>query len=128
MCLAMMVASLGLAASQPFAQPAMAAECGNIKTSIIPLDCKKIDKKSSDPEKSAAWQILLLALNIMTAGIGILAVGGIVYASILYAGASDKAEQTKKAISIILNIVLGLAAYAGMYLFLNFLIPGGIFN
>ncbi len=64
----------------------------------------------------------------MTAGIGILAVGGILYASILYASASDNMEQTKKAKDIIKQVVIGIIAYAAMYLFLNFLIPGGIFS
>ena len=70
----------------------------------------------------------MIVLNIMTAGIGILAVGGIVYGGILYASAGDKAEQTKKAIGVITNVVIGIAAYGLMYVLLNFLIPGGVFN
>lgn len=122
--LATVVASLVLVAGQP----ALALNCGEAETSIIGGGmCEDVDEGSGDTEDSAVWALLILALNIMTAGIGILAVGGIVYGSILYASAADKAEQTKKAISIILNVVLGLVAYAMMYLVLNYLIPGGIF-
>lgn len=101
-----------------------AATCG-VPTSIISCPQKK-DAKTA--ETSPIWGILLVVLNIMTAGVGILAVGGIVYASILYASAGDKAEQTKKAVGIITNVVIGIAAYGLMYVFLNFLVPGGVFN
>ena len=102
-----------------------AATCGGVQTSIISCSQKK-DAKTA--ETSAIWGVLLIVLNIMTAGVGILAVGGIVYASILYASAGDKAEQTKKAVGIITNVVIGIAAYGLMYVFLNFLVPGGVFN
>lgn len=97
--------------------------CGEVNVSI--LSCK--DVNNSEVETSGVWKMLLLALNIMTAGVGVLAVGGIVYGSILYTSAGDKAEQTKKAIGIITNVVIGIIAYALMYLVLNFLIPGGVF-
>jgi hypothetical protein len=60
--------------------------------------------------------------------VGVLGVAGIVYGAVLYTTAADKAEQTKKAIGIITNVVIGIIAYALMYLVLNFLIPGGIFT
>lgn len=115
--------------------PLAAAEskCGGVNTAII--SCGQGDGKSTDPndptgglENSGLWGLLLLILNVMTAGVGILAVGGIVYGSVLYTTAADKAEQTKKAIGIITNVVIGIVAYALMYLVLNFLIPGGIFG
>ncbi len=101
------------------------ADCGGVKTSIINCTQKK---GATTAETSPIWGVLLIVLNIMTAGVGILAVGGIVYASILYASAGDKSEQTKKAVSIITNVVIGIAAYGLMYVFLNFLVPGGVFN
>jgi hypothetical protein len=51
-----------------------------------------------------------------------------VYGAVLYSSAGDKADQTKKAIEVIKNVVIGVIAYAFMYLILNFLIPGGIFS
>lgn len=105
---------------------AHAAECAGTTTSII--ECPGANNKSSDVEQNAIWKLLLQVLNIMIAGVGILAVGGIVYGSVLYASAADRPEQTKKAKEIILNVVIGLIAFGLMYSFLNFLIPGGIFN
>lgn len=108
------------------AYPVGAAKCGDATTSII--SCETPNQKSDKVEDNAIWKLLIMVLNIMIAGVGILAVGGIVYGSVLYASAGDRPEQTKKAKEIILNVVIGLIAFGLMYSFLNFLIPGGIFN
>ena len=108
-----------------FYSSTVSADCAGVKTSIISCSQSGDGKNAED---SGVWGILLLMLNILTAGIGLTAVGGIVYASILYASASDDAAQVKQAKEIIKNVVLGLVAYGGMYLILNFLIPGGIFS
>jgi len=103
----------------------LAAKCGGADTAII--SCSQGEGGASAKD-TGVWGVLIIALNIMTAGVGILAVGGIVYGSILYASAGDKAEQTKKAITTITNVVIGVVAYGLMYLILNFLVPGGIFT
>lgn len=103
-----------------------AAQCGGVKTSIIP--CSQTGGSSGSAKNSGVWGLLLLALNILTGGVGIAAVGGVVYAAILYSSASDRTEQVKQAKDTIRNVVIGIAAYGGMYLILNFLIPGGIFT
>ena len=69
----------------------------------------------------------MIALNILTAGVGIIAVGGIVYGAILYTTAEDKADQVKKATDIITNVVIGLVMFGLMYAGLNFIVPGGVF-
>ena len=102
-----------------FVSPIVSAteDCGSFSTSIIP--CKT-------DGQSGIWGLLKLAINILTAGIGIVAVGGVVYGSILYTTAGGSAEQMKEAKHIIFNVVLGLVAYALMYAFLNYIIPGGL--
>jgi hypothetical protein len=72
--------------------------------------------------------MLRIVLQIMTAGVGVAAVGGIVYAAVLYTSAGDAADQVKKAKTIITDVVIGLVAYALMFLLLNWLIPGGVFT
>jgi len=98
-----------------------AATCGNATTSII--DCENVQGGDNGVEK-----LLLLIINILTVGVGVAAVGGIVYGSIMYASAADSVEQTKKAMGIIFNVVIGLLLYAFMYALLNFIIPGGLFT
>ena len=119
-----MMASLVGAGALALSAPVQ-ADCGGAKTSII--NCPQGGGATSAKD-SGVWGILLIALNIMTAGVGIAAVGGIVYGSILYASAGDKADQTKKAITVITNVVVGIIAFGTMYIVLNFLIPGGIFK
>jgi hypothetical protein len=117
-----LVSSVGF--TSLIASPAY-ADCAGVKTSII--DCSQPGGDNADVTKSGIWGVLLLILNILTAGVGIAAVGGIVYASVLYTTSSTNSEQTMKAKLIIRDTIIGLIAYAGMYLLLNFLIPGGIF-
>ncbi|MEI6228501.1 MAG: hypothetical protein WCP11_00515 [Candidatus Saccharibacteria bacterium] len=93
-----------------------AASCGGKDTIILSCGSDGIEG------------ILLLAINILTAGIGTAAIGGIIYGSILYSSAGGSADQIKKARELIINIVIGLVAFALMWAFLNFIIPGGVFK
>lgn len=90
------------------------------KTSIIKVDC--------DNKGGGVWGILTLVINIMTAGIGIAAVGGLIYAGITYTTASNDSAKVAKAKEMIFNVVLGLVLYALMWSFIQYLIPGGIFK
>ncbi len=104
--------------------PTAANCCGGVETAII--SCAQTGT-SGEVEDTGAWGVLLLAINILTAGVGVATLGGIVYASIMYTSSGGNPEQTKKAMQIITNIVIGVIAYAGMYALLNFLVPGGLF-
>jgi hypothetical protein len=99
--------------------------CGGVATGII--NCSE-PGSDSDIQQTGLWGVLLLVINIMSAGVGVLAVAGIVYASIMYTSAGGNAEQTKKAMGIITNVVIGVLAFALMFAVLNFLVPGGLFT
>ena len=90
--------------------------------------CNNRVAPNNSVERSGVWGLLVMAIKILTAGVGILAVAGIVYGSVLYASAGGSPEQVKKAMGIISNVVIGIVAYALMYALLNFLIPGGLFD
>lgn len=106
------------------ANNALAATCGTgsdgkaLETAVI--EC---------PEKGgdAVWSLLIVAINILTGGIGLVAVGGLVYASILYASAGDNSSQVSQAKNMIRDIIIGIVAFALMYSILQYLVPGGIF-
>lgn len=72
--------------------------------------------------------LLLKAINILTALVSIAAVGGLVFGSILYTTAAGDSAKTKKGITVITNVVIGLIAFASMWALLNFMIPGGVFK
>lgn len=100
--------------------------CGGVVTSIISCDQK--GGKSGDPSKSGVWGLLLLGINILTAGVGIAAVGGIVVGSYMYMTAGGSPDRVKKANIFLTNTILGVVVYAAMYALLNFIIPGGLFS
>lgn len=105
--------------------PVYATDCEDIKTSIIPVDC---DEDQDGLEGTALWGLLILIINILTAGVGIAAVGGVAYAAILYASSGGDIEKTKKSKTMLVDIAIGIAMYALMFSLLNYLIPGGMFN
>ena len=100
--------------------------CGGVETSII--GCTQAGGDNAPVEETGIWGILLIGINILTAGVGLAAVGGVIYGAILYTSAGGSPEQVKKATEIITNVVIGVVAYALMYGGLNFIIPGGVFN
>ena len=118
------VALLAVAVSPLFVAAPTYADCGSVHTAI--LDCPDLDKNAT-PGEGAIWSFLLMAIKIMTGGVGVLAVAGIVYGSVLYASAGGSPEQVKKAKTIFLNVAIGVIAFGAMYFLLNFIIPGGVF-
>ncbi len=98
--------------------------CGGVKTAIV--SCTQ--GGGSKVENSGVWGILLIVVNVMTAGVGVLALAGIVYGAVIYTSAGGSPEQIKKARTIFTNVVIGVLAFAGMYTLLQFIVPGGVFN
>lgn len=97
-----------------------------VECSVLPdFICRAATQR--DLENSAIWLMLIWIINILTIGIGVAAVGAIVFAGFLYTTARDDAGQVKKSLEIIRNTVIGLIVYAFMYAILQYLIPGGIF-
>lgn len=108
---------------------ALAPSVGAVDCAILPSGiCDAATKPATtDPKDNAIFVLLKTILQIMTAGVGVAAVGGVVYAAVLYTSAGDAMDQVKKSKTIITDVVIGLVAYALMVLLLNWLIPGGVF-
>ncbi len=104
------------------APSAQAIDCAVLPQSI----CGQADKKTNSTQDSAIFSLLKIVLQILTGLIGVAAVAGMVYAAILYTSAGDQQAQVQKAKTIITDIVIGLVAYALMFLALNWLVPGGV--
>ena len=96
--------------------------CGT-DTAII--SCSNVSGNSG-VQGTGLWSLLLTVINILTAGIGVVALAGLVYGAIMYTSAGGNPEQVKKARTIFTNIVIGIIAYAAMWALLNFIIPGGV--
>lgn len=88
------------------------------------LDCAVLDCSGAD-SKDGIFNMLKWVLTILTGLVGIAAVGGVIWAGVLYTSAGDKADQVKKAKTIIVDVIIGIAAYGLMFIALNWIVPGG---
>ena len=74
------------------------------------------------------FAVLNVILNVLTWGVGIAGTLGIVITGITYMTAKDDITQMTKAKNRLIQIIIGLAVYAVMWGFLQWLLPGGIFG
>lgn len=110
---------VGFAMSTPvFADDAK--KCASVDTSTIECGGKS--------GKEAIFDIVKQAVKILTMGVGVTAVGAVVYGGILFSSSGDKPENIKKAREIWINVVIGLLLYAFFVTLTQFLIPGGVFS
>lgn len=115
------VAIGGLLAPVITASPVYAAEC-----SVLPKSWCESSAASKNVSDSGIMKLLKLGIQLLTAIIGIVAVGVLVYAGIMYSSAGNKADQVSKAKNIITQTVIGLVLYGLMFFAILWLVPGGI--
>ena len=94
------------------------ADCGGVQTSII--NCKETDAKSG------IFAILGMVLNILTFGVGIAATAGFIFCGYQYMTSKNEPAVIAKIKTRILNIVIGLLAYAMFWAIIALLLPGGL--
>ena len=95
------------------------SKCGGADTAIINCNGATGD--------AAILGIIKMVIQIMTGGIGILAVGTVIYGGILYSAAGGSPDNIKKAKELWVNTTVGLIIFAFFVAITNFLIPGGVF-
>ena len=96
-----------------------ATKCGGAETSVI----------SCEGEGSTAIiNIIKQVIKILTAGIGVAAVGAVIYGAFLYTTSEGSPDKIKKAREVWTNTVIGIIMFAFMVAITNFIIPGGIFD
>ena len=72
------------------------------------------------------YTILRLIVTILTYGLGVAATIGVVIAGVMYLTAKDSPDKVAAAKKRLIEVVLGLVAWAMMAAVLNWLIPGGV--
>ena len=72
------------------------------------------------------YAILRLIVTILTYGLGVAATIGVVIAGVMYLTAKDSPDKVAAAKKRLIEVVLGLVAWAMMAAVLNWLIPGGV--
>jgi hypothetical protein len=68
------------------------------------------------------------AINLLSLSFGVIAAGSLIAGGIQYSTSSGEAQKVTNAKKRIFNTLVAVLAYLFMYSFLEFLIPGGIFN
>lgn len=90
-----------------------------------PLGKENANVLTTCAEDNNGIQCLLgQAVDILSIGIGIFGVIGILIVGIQYLTAGGNEEKTRKAKRRMFEIVIGLVAYAVIYALLKFLLPG----
>lgn len=105
----------------PFsANAASVSETFGVDTAIL-NSCS--DAETSQGDGAGIRCILNLVIDIMTAGIGVLAVLGITIVGVQYLTAGDNEEKVRKSKRRIFEIIIGLVVYVLIYALLKWVIP-----
>ena len=96
----------------------LAGSCGGVTTAI--LNCGSGDY-------NALFDVLGIALQIITYGVGSAAVIGVIIAAYQYITARDNPQKVAVAKNRLLQIVIGLVIWVMIWAILQFLLPGGLF-
>ncbi len=83
---------------------------------------------TDDGEGCGVYMILNMIIDILSIGIAITGVIGVTLVGIQYMTAKDSEEKTRKAKNRMLEIVIGLVAYAALFAGVQWLLPGGLMN
>ncbi|MDO4746949.1 MAG: hypothetical protein Q4A70_01210 [Candidatus Saccharibacteria bacterium] len=97
--------------------PVFAATCGGADTSI--LECE-------EGGGGAIWHILLLIINILAGGVGVLGLVGIMVFGVQFLTAGGDPGKTTKAKNRMIQILIGLVTFALLWTGLQWLLPGGV--
>ena len=98
--------------------PVFADDNNCVETSIIGNG-----EVCDDGDGGSVIDILVLIVDIMTIGIGILGVIGITIVGIQYLTAGGSEEKTRKSKQRMFEIVIGLVVYVIIYALLRWLLP-----
>lgn len=72
--------------------------------------------------------LVFALIRFLSFGVGLVIAASIIYAGIMYSTSSGNPENTQAAKKRILNAVVGLVFYILIFAFIQYLVPGGLFN
>lgn len=99
------------------------SECGDGQVNTFLFgDC------AGGTDGEGVFMVLNILLQVVTGAVGIAGTLGIVLTGIQYMTARDDPAKMTKAKSRLIQIVIGLVAYAVLWAFLQWLLPGGVFG
>lgn len=90
------------------------------------FDTLMFGKVCDDCHGQAIFKLIATGIQVLTAGIFVLATIGFIWAGVLYLTARDDEAQVAKAKKRMFEVVIGLVIYSFMFIIGNLLIPGGL--
>lgn len=96
-------------------------QCGKVQTILISCD-------KNGEGLTTLGNVLKIAIQALSVLVGIAAVGGIAWASVLYAKAQDSESDVQQAKELIRNVVIGIILYAFMIAIIGWLVPGSVIS
>lgn len=106
-------------------QPVYASVAGSgLKQFAIESDCTG---ETLDSSNCGIIKYLLIFVNVLSGLVGIVVVGMIIFGGIQYSMAGDDPQKIQEAKKKISNALLGLVTFIFTYIFLQWVVPGGIF-
>jgi hypothetical protein len=135
---ASLVAPAALPASSVYAQsvnPVQASakyQCGSGKNAVktsINIGCYGASCKSSNAHGcSALLDATFAIIRFLSAGVGLVVIGSVIWAGIQYTAARDDPSAVGKAKSRIMSSLTALLIFIFAYAILNYVIPAGFFK
>lgn len=122
-------ATLVFASITVFGLLAFAPSADALSCAILPQDicgAAEAQPNGTDVKPTGLFLLLRWILTILTAVVGIAAIGTLVYAGIMYSSAGSDSGMVSKAKTLIRDVIIGVIAYGLMVVGLNWLVPGGI--
>jgi hypothetical protein len=96
---------------------------------FVKSDCSgdNISANAEDPDNQCGiLDYLVLFINVLSALVGIVVVGSIIYGGIQYSTAGSDPQKVSAAKNRIRNAIIALIFFIFTYSFLNYLVPGGV--
>jgi len=107
-------------------------QCGSGNNAVgvsINIGCEGKNCKSSNKDGcSALLDAVFAIVRFLSAGVGLVVIGSIVWAGVQYSSAGDDPQQVGKAKDRIKNSLYALLMYIFAYAILNYVVPGGFFK
>lgn len=89
----------------------------------IPNDCNDVNLSE---DNCGIIRYLVIFINVLSAVVGLVVVGSIIYGGIQYSMAGSDPQKVSEAKRRIRNAVIALVFFLFMYSLLNYLVPGGV--
>ena len=105
-------------------------QCGTndnaVKTSLS-FGCKGATIEATGGEINPIVDMAFAVFRVLSAGVGLVVIGSIIFAGIQYSASRDNPQATEASMKRVTNSVIALLFYALLFSIANFLVPGGMF-